>query len=201
VRDYKNITEAKGGGKIYLANAKLYKPEVALYWPNLKGRTLAGGEADTTTLLRGWISVVCLFQREWALSQTRSFVGKTEHPKLAKVMEENRDTVQLVDISTEDLEGFSFIARIFEWNIRRKKTAEEKERYFMTRNIPVGIKESLGVMNSSVGYVFLVDEECKIRWSACADAYPEEKEYLVKGIKSMIERSRVRPPNTRKLNS
>jgi mitochondrial ATPase complex subunit ATP10 len=201
VRDYKNITNAKGGGKFYLANPKLYRSNISLYWPNLKGRTLASEEADTTTLLKGWISVVCLFQRQWALAQTRTYVGSKEHPELAKVIKENQDVAQILDISMEDLAGFSLFARMFEWNLRRGKTKEEQQRYFVTSNIPVVIKESLAVMNNSVGYVFLVDEDCKIRWSACAQASPEEKDSLINGITSMIERSRSRPSYARKANS
>lgn len=36
------------------------------------------------------------------------------------------------------------------------------------------VRDALGMTNSRVGYVFLVDENLKIRWGGCADAADEE---------------------------
>jgi len=36
------------------------------------------------------------------------------------------------------------------------------------------LRDALGMTNSRVGYVFLVDENLKIRWGGCADATDEE---------------------------
>jgi mitochondrial ATPase complex subunit ATP10 len=190
IRDYRNITKAKGGGKFYLANPLLYKSSQALYWPNFKGRTLQREDADTTTLMKGRISIVSLFQRQWAYAQTQSYVGIKGHPELAQMIEENRDIVQNMEISMENVQSVSILGRLFEWNLRRGRTDEEQDRYFMTQGIPVVIRESLGIMNNSVGYVFLVDQKCKIRWSACAEALPEEKESLFKGLRSLINQAK-----------
>jgi ATPase complex subunit ATP10 len=39
-------------------------------------------------------------------------------------------------------------------------------------------REPLGMVNNRVGYVYLVDEDLKIRWAGCADAKPEEARAL-----------------------
>ena len=49
------------------------------------------------------------------------------------------------------------------------------------------------MMNDKVGYVFLVDEKCRIRWSACADAWPEEKDALLRGLKRLIDERQRKP--------
>jgi mitochondrial ATPase complex subunit ATP10 len=190
VRDYRNIANAAQGGKFYVANTALYKANAAMYWPNLMGRTLRGDKANTTDLLSGWVSVVCFFQRNWGFEQTRSFVGAKGNPELAAVLEANKDTVQALDVTMEDLQTFTVLKRFFEFNLRRQKSAEEQDRYFITEGIPVGVKESIGVMNSAIGYVFLVDQNCKIRWSACATALPEEKESFLKGLQSLIRQAK-----------
>jgi len=46
--------------------------------------------------------------------------------------------------------------------------------------------------NSRIGYVYLVDENLKIRWAACADAKKEEEEALIRCVKVLINR-RKRP--------
>jgi ATPase complex subunit ATP10 len=36
------------------------------------------------------------------------------------------------------------------------------------------VRDTLGMTNSRVGYVYLIDENLKIRWGGCADATDEE---------------------------
>jgi len=40
------------------------------------------------------------------------------------------------------------------------------------------VREDLGMVNKHVGYVYLVDEMCRVRWAGCADAKQEEARAL-----------------------
>ena len=40
------------------------------------------------------------------------------------------------------------------------------------------VSEDLGITNKYIGYVFLIDENCKIRWAGCADPKHEEVDAL-----------------------
>jgi ATPase complex subunit ATP10 len=40
------------------------------------------------------------------------------------------------------------------------------------------LREPMGMVNSRVGYVYLVDPNLKIRWAGCADAKDEESRAL-----------------------
>lgn len=40
------------------------------------------------------------------------------------------------------------------------------------------VREALGLANKHVGYVYLLDENCKVRWAGCADAKVEEARAL-----------------------
>jgi len=42
--------------------------------------------------------------------------------------------------------------------------------------------------NSRIGYVYLVDENLKIRWAACADAKEEEEEALIRCAGVLLNR-------------
>lgn len=42
--------------------------------------------------------------------------------------------------------------------------------------------------NSRIGYVYLLDEDLKVRWGACADAKPEEEEALFRGVGVLLNR-------------
>jgi ATPase complex subunit ATP10 len=45
--------------------------------------------------------------------------------------------------------------------------------------------------NSRIGYVYLVDENLKVRWGACADAKIEEEEALIRCAGVLLNRHRV----------
>jgi ATPase complex subunit ATP10 len=49
--------------------------------------------------------------------------------------------------------------------------------------------------NSRIGYVYLVDENAKIRWAACADAKEEEEEALIRCAGVLLNRH-TRPSPT-----
>jgi ATPase complex subunit ATP10 len=40
------------------------------------------------------------------------------------------------------------------------------------------VRDPLGLTNSKVGYVYLIDENLKIRWGGCADSTLEEAKSL-----------------------
>jgi mitochondrial ATPase complex subunit ATP10 len=46
------------------------------------------------------------------------------------------------------------------------------------------------MINSRIGYVYLVDENVKIRWAACADAKEEEEEALIRCTGVLVNRLR-----------
>jgi mitochondrial ATPase complex subunit ATP10 len=50
------------------------------------------------------------------------------------------------------------------------------------------IREPMGCTNSKVGYVYLIDENLKIRWAGGADATPEEAEALERGTGLLLDR-------------
>ena len=52
------------------------------------------------------------------------------------------------------------------------------------------MREPLGMTNSRIGYVYLVDENLKIRWAACADAKKEEEEALIRCAGVLLNRHR-----------
>lgn len=48
------------------------------------------------------------------------------------------------------------------------------------------------MMNSKVGYVYLLDDDCRIRWAGSGPAEKSEVEVLNNGIKRLIEEKRKR---------
>jgi ATPase complex subunit ATP10 len=184
-RDFRNMDANRG--KFYIANQQLYKASAALYFPNLLGRNLSRNHKATTDVLAGRISVVAVYSRKWAEDQVASFLGVKENPGLRQVFKDNEGALQLVEINHEEFRLSSMMLWLFEWNLKRNRSKAQQDEYFIMRGIPQTVKDSIGMMNDKLGYIFLLDEHCKIRWSACADALDEEKASLVKGVQKLLD--------------
>jgi mitochondrial ATPase complex subunit ATP10 len=50
------------------------------------------------------------------------------------------------------------------------------------------VREKMGMNSTRIGYVYLVDEKCRIRWAGCADAMKEEAHALETCTGLLLER-------------
>jgi len=191
-RDFKNIRKYRSG-KTFLANPRIFKKAAAMYFPNFRGNTLEKSNADTTDVIQGKVSVVNIYSSAWGEAQVKTFTGRQENPELSKVIEENAGLAQQVDINIEENSVKAWIVGMFAWRMRLMRKKEDWGKYFVVRRGVSGlIRESIGLLNGRVGYVYLVDADCKIRWAGSANAEDTEKDDLVRGLKRVIEEEKTR---------
>jgi ATPase complex subunit ATP10 len=55
------------------------------------------------------------------------------------------------------------------------------------------VRDQLGMTNSKVGYVYLIDENLKVRWGGCADAMAEETQALETCTGVLLNRLEKKP--------
>ncbi|KAK4237868.1 ATP10 protein-domain-containing protein [Achaetomium macrosporum] len=188
-RDWRNLQFHQG--KTFLSPPRLFRAGLSLYFPNLHGRTLAktpsAKAADTTPLLEGRASVVSIFSGMWAENQARTFTSRDENPALHELLAANAGRAQLVQVNVEEDMLKAWLIRLFMGSLRRKVGEENWDKYFIVRRgITDEIRESIGLLNSKVGYTYLVDHQCRIRWAGSGPAEPEEREGLVKGLRRIL---------------
>lgn len=189
-RDWTNLALHKG--KTFLAPPRLFKHDKSLYFPNLLGRTLLKDTSlprDTTPLLAGRASVVTIYSSEWARKQVDSFMGRQENPALHEILEKNKGKAQLVQINVEDTSYLRYcIARMLSGSYRRQVGKDNWDKYFLVRKgISDEIRESIGYLNSKVGYTYLVDGNWRIRWAGSGPAEPDERESLTRGLERLLD--------------
>ena len=180
-------------GKTFFSNTKLFRAERALYFPNLQGVTLASPREvkDTTSVLEGKVSVVGIFCRDWAEKQTATFIGEKENPELYEVFKAAGGMTQRVHINVEEESLRAWLIKLFIPRLRKLIPPYAHRRYFMVRRgFTEKLRMDLGRVNSMVGYVYLVDRNCKIRWAGSGIAEAGEKEGLVRGVRRLLEEPR-----------
>ena len=178
-------------GKTFLAPPRLFKVGPSLYFPNMQGYTLASPStySDTTSVLSGKTSIVSVSSGKWAEDQTLTFLGEQQNPELAQQVEKlRRDGLQRVWINIEEDWLKAWLVRLFVWSTKKRLKIEDWGRYFVVRKgINDGVKMSIGMTNSKVGHVYLVDANCRIRWAGNGDAVEGEKEGLVDVVKRLTD--------------
>ncbi|KAI9722368.1 MAG: hypothetical protein M1812_001840 [Candelaria pacifica] len=185
-RDWTNMRFSRG--KSFISNTQLFRQDKALYFPNLQGVTLASPRVpeDTTRVLEGKISIVSVFCSQWAEEQVATFVSKEQNPSLHEALGEGVGLSQLVDINIEENAMKASIIRLFMPRLRRRIPMDRHGQYFVVRHgINEDIRNATGLLNVYVGYVYLLDSECKIRWAGSGIAAEDERQGLVRGVRRL----------------
>ncbi|KAK4144697.1 ATP10 protein-domain-containing protein [Dichotomopilus funicola] len=193
-RDWRNLQFHQG--KTFLSPPRPFRGDLSLYFPNLYGRNLTGSYADTTPLLEGRASVVSIFSGVWAENQAKTFTAPEENPMLHEVLRQaagagaggnKSPRAQLVQVNVEEDMLKAWLVRLFSGSIRRRLGKENWDKYFLVRKgLTDEIRESIGVLNSKVGYTYLVDHQCRIRWAGSGSAEAGEREGLAKGLQRIL---------------
>jgi ATPase complex subunit ATP10 len=192
-RDFKNIRKYRSG-KTFMANKSIFKKEAALYFPNFRGETLKEGQADTADVMKGKVSVVNVFSSAWGEAQVRSFTSKTANPVLYEILAQHEAVAQQIDINIEENALKAWIIKMFQFQQRLQRRKEDWGKYFVVRKgVSQRIRETIGLLNGRVGYVYLLDQECRIRWAGSADAEGTEADDLTRGFGRLVEEARVMP--------
>jgi mitochondrial ATPase complex subunit ATP10 len=177
------------GGKSFIANPRIWKKDVSLFFPNIVGRTLASSDPNSIVpALTGKVTVVSISTSVWADEQTKTFTSVKVNPALEKVIAESNGKAQMAYINLEDKIERRWLLWSFLWRLRKMVPEADHERYFIvSKTLPINFRAQMGWINKEVGYVYLVDQHCKIRWVGSAFATQEERDSLVKGLTRLID--------------
>ncbi|ELR09362.1 Mitochondrial ATPase complex subunit atp10 [Pseudogymnoascus destructans] len=190
-REWSNMRHHKG--KSFVAPPRLFRAERALYFPNLQGQTLLKDAEvrDTTPVLSDKISIVSVFSSAWAEHQATSFVGKKENAELHEVVAASGGRAQMVQINVEENPLKAALIKLFKPSLRAKLGRDAWGKYFVvTRGLTGEMRDAMGLLNSKVGYTYLLDGACRVRWAGSGIAEGDEREGLVRGVRKLIEEAK-----------
>ncbi|PVH87224.1 hypothetical protein DL98DRAFT_566945 [Cadophora sp. DSE1049] len=192
-REWSNMRLHKG--KSFLAPPRLFKGERALYFPNFQGQTLSKDkiQRDTTPVFEDKVSIVSVFSSAWAENQAATFAAEKNNPELHELVKSSGGLAQMVQINIEENALKAMLVKLFMPSLRRRMGAGNWGRYFLVRKgVSDEIRDAIGLLNSKVGYTYLLDGECRIRWAGSGPCEGDEKDGLVRGAKRLIEELKVK---------
>ncbi|KAJ4470550.1 ATP10 protein-domain-containing protein [Lentinula edodes] len=161
------------GGKTWIAPKVLIREEKSLYFPDILGKSLAdGSEQHTTSMCTGKISVLCLLNTKISEIHVASFTT----PTLARFSEHPLFNHIQINLQSNTLK--SMLVSLFLSSLRRAIPPEQHPYYLVSSQNLEYQRDAIGLTNDRVGYVYLIDENLRIRWAGCADATAEEAHAL-----------------------
>ncbi|KAI9318000.1 ATPase assembly factor ATP10 [Dichotomocladium elegans] len=156
------------GGKMYTASDKLIKAEKAGYMPDFEGINLTKDPIHTTDLLAGKVSLMSFVYAKYGETHVNSFIEPfLKHFK-------NTPDVQLVEVNVQENLLKQWLLKAFIPSIRKNLPEDRRSNYVLLLKDISRVRKMLDMTNQHIGYVFLVDEQCKVRWTAHGEATPEE---------------------------
>lgn len=153
---------------MYFASSQLVKPEKAGYMPNFEAQDLSRQKINTTEKLVGKTTLMTFVYAKFGEPHVNTFI----QPFLEKYKDQK--DVQVVEVNVQENMLKQLLLKAFVPSIRKNLPAERKENYCLILKDISRTRKCLDMTNQYVGYAFLVDENCKIRWTAHGEATPEE---------------------------
>ncbi|KAL0249759.1 hypothetical protein I308_103060 [Cryptococcus tetragattii IND107] len=167
--DYNQARTARGG-KLWIAPNVLIREDKANYFPDITGKSLIGQNVHTTDVFKGKATLVTIISTRLSEEHVQSFV----QPVLEDL--EGHPDFQFLTINHQPNALKSLLVSFFTSSLKRIVPEHQWPTYLISAGTwsPIDIIEPLGLGNSLLGYVFLVDHNAKVRWAACGLATEDE---------------------------
>nr|XP_018261342.1 uncharacterized protein I303_05780 [Kwoniella dejecticola CBS 10117]OBR83500.1 hypothetical protein I303_05780 [Kwoniella dejecticola CBS 10117] len=181
--DY-NRAKGVGGGKLWIAPNVLIREDKALYFPDISGKSLLGNEVHTTDLLRGKVTLVSVIATRLSEEHEQSFT----QPVLEDVA--GHPEFNFVQINHQENKLKSLLVSFFISSLKRIVPEDRWGSYMISGGdwSSMDITSPLGIDNKLLGYIYLVDQNLKVRWAGCGTATPEESQALRRATAVLLRR-------------
>ncbi|KZT65278.1 hypothetical protein DAEQUDRAFT_801836 [Daedalea quercina L-15889] len=161
------------GGKMWIAPKTMIREDKALYFPDIVGTNLRSkGGVHTTSLCTGKVSIIAMLTTRISELQVANYITPTHEQYSSHPM------YRYIQVNLQENLLKSLLVSLFTSNIRKTVPEELWDTYLVSSQNMDYVRHDMGLDNSRIGYVYLVDEQCRIRWAACADPIVEEIEAL-----------------------
>ncbi|KAL0960067.1 hypothetical protein HGRIS_011715 [Hohenbuehelia grisea] len=161
------------GGKTWIAPKSLIREDKSLYLPNITGRTLDSSKKQhTTSMCQGRITILAMLGTKISEIHTKGFIDP------AYERYKSNPFFQFIQINLQENLLKSMLVNLFTRSLRNSIPPELHSKYLVSNQNMEYVRDPMSMTNSKVGYVYLIDENVKIRWGGCADAMIEETRAL-----------------------
>lgn len=181
-------------GKIFTPPVSYFKQDKSKYFPDMIATAILGKQQQLSLLFEDKVLIVRVYSTVSGENCTKTYLGdylekegyqdfKTKHPR-----------AQIIDLCVPQSRVKGLITLMAAPSLRKSLSEERRDLYFL---LPFGTFDAdarrvLKCDNSCSGYLYVIDNEGKIRWATSGSSNDEESATLwraVKGIEKSIDAS------------
>lgn len=186
-------------GKIFTPPVSYFKQDKSKYFPNIISTALLGSRVELFDLFKDKVSIVRVFSTVSGENCTKTFLGDYLNKNGEKELQNKYPSAQIVDLCVPQSRVKGFFTQIAAGSLRRGLSVERQGMYFI---LPYGTFDAdtrriLKCDNSCSGYLYVVDEQGKIRWATSGNATEEETETLWRAVnglqKGLLQETKAEP--------
>jgi len=180
----------KHGGKTWIAPRTLIREDHSLYFPDIAGVTLnkKQGTVHTSELCADRVSVVAMLSTVVSEEHVDSFVRRTNEAFLFN------PHYRFIQINLQENVMKAFLVSLYVSSLRRKVPKELHSTYLLSSQNMEYVREPLAMNNKHIGFVYLLDQQQRVRWAGGGLAREEESESLLKCVKVLLGRVKESSP-------
>lgn len=125
----------------------------------------------------------------WSAMQCDSWMDEVRHPELVTALKRlKNEGLQIVRIHiTEERVKSLMVWWSKNWHRKQIPQEEWSTCFMVRRGVDDYMRRDIKMTNPKVGHVYLIDQNCKIRWAGCGDATDEERESLLSAVRRLVE--------------
>ncbi|KAI5119875.1 hypothetical protein M0805_008546 [Coniferiporia weirii] len=173
----------KLGGKTWIAPQTLIREDHSLYFPDISGTSLLNKDTvHTTDICKGKVSAVAMLSTAISEEHVDSFVRTTNEEYLSN------PHYRFVQINLQENVAKAFLVSLYVSSLRRNIPENLHATYLMSKQNLEYVREPLGMNNKHIGFVYLLDQNLRVRWAGGGLATPTEGESLKRCAKVLLDR-------------
>lgn len=184
---YESKSFANTQGKIFTPPVSYFKKDKAKYFPDFKGYTLLNDNRKLSDVLKGKVTLLRIFSTISGENCANTYMEDYLTEDGYKALQEQYPKTQIVDINLPQSWIKGLFVKFAKSNLRSIIPLARHNLYFVVPNtlFSLDVKATLKCDNMCSGYLYVLDEDGKIRWATSGFANEEESKVLWKAVRGL----------------
>lgn len=184
---YESKSFANTKGKIFSPPISYFKKDRAKYFPNIVAKSLLGRTQDLYGALADKVSIIRIFSTLSGETCTKTYIGDYLDNEGYKELQEMFPHSQIIDLCIPQSKVKGLFVSMGSGSLRRTLPEARQDKYFILPHgyFDVDTRQILKCDNTCSGYLYVVDEQGKIRWATSGNATESEMEILFKTLRGL----------------
>lgn len=184
---YESKSFSNTQGKIFTPPVSYFKKDKAKYFVDFQGYTLLNEKRQLSQLLKGKVTLLRIFSTISGENCANTYISDYLDENGYKTLQEKYPNTQIVDVNLPQSWIKGLFVKMAKSNLKTIVPPARQNLYFILPNtlFTLEVKKTLKCDNMCSGYLYVLDEDGKIRWATSGFSNDEESEVLWRTVRGL----------------